>query len=150
MIFEGFESMEVTHRGDHGFVYVLCWKQGDKEVPFYVGQTQAIWGRMNDYHWGEFQASTDFRVGQAVRYLSEHDLRVVSKYKVVQGKRPEWLHREAKIVQDLEGEGWLLLNRMDGYKYAESTEELERAKIERFMERIRENAVRKFSAGSHP
>ncbi len=110
MIFDDFESMEFIHRDEQGFVYVLCWKQGSKQIPFYVGQTQAIWGRMNDYHWGEFQASTDFRINQAIRYLSDRDLRVVARYKRVPGKRAAWAKKESEIVLTLEADGWLLLN----------------------------------------
>jgi len=146
MTFDDFESMEVVHRSEQGFVYVLCWKQDDKEVPFYVGQTQAIWGRMNDYHWGQFQASTDFRIGQAIRYLSERNLRVVSRYKQVDGTRPDWRRREAQMIKELETEGWLLLNSMASYRYLESNEDLERSRVEGFMEQVRKNATTKLSS----
>jgi hypothetical protein len=62
-----FSLVEFSPAVGPGFVYVLLWVSGDdEEIPFYVGETQSIWGCLNDYYWAQFQAPTDFRVGEAI------------------------------------------------------------------------------------
>ena len=146
MLFDNFESVEVSPRNGLGFVYILCWREHEREIPFYVGQTQAILGRMNDYHWGDFQASTDFRVGEAIKYLSMQNLRVVARYKQVAGERADWMKEEREIIATLEHEGWQLLNSMKGYKYSTSSPATERPKIEEFVEEIRRKVTAKTSS----
>ena len=72
MNFDGFTTIDFAPRSGPGFLYVLCWVAEEGEVPFYVGETQSAWGRLNDYYWADFQASTDFKVGEAVStYMQE-------------------------------------------------------------------------------
>lgn len=132
MDFSGFDSMNLSASDGLGFVYVLCWLEGQKEIPSYVGQTQSVWGRMNDYHWAEFQACADFRVGEAVRYLNTKKRPVVAKYRVSVDRRKE----ENAIIHSLEAEGFLLLNKSPGYDYRTSTPHEERAKVLAFMDKI--------------
>ena len=42
MTFDDFTVVDFSPACGPGFVYVLCWKAGDSEVPFYVRQTQSI------------------------------------------------------------------------------------------------------------
>lgn len=126
MEFEGFNSVDLSPAGGSGFVYVLCCVYGGKEVPFYVGQTQSIWGRLNDYHWADFQASTDFRVGEAVRYLRSQSIPVIAKYKFSEGREAE----EARTILQLRSEGAKLLNVRPGYNYRTAQPESERIKVQ--------------------
>jgi hypothetical protein len=133
MDFSGFDSMNLSPREDGlGFVYVLCWLEGSKEIPFYVGQTQAIWGRMNDYHWAEFQASTDFRVGEAVKYLTRKKRRIVAKYKASADRRKE----EKAIICALHADKKILLNDSPSYDYRTATPDEERAKVQDHINKI--------------
>jgi hypothetical protein len=112
--------------------YTCCAGCRKKEIPFYVGQTQSVWGRMNDYHWAEFQASTDFQVGEAVRYLNTKKRRVVAKYRVSADRKKE----ENAIIHSLQAECFILLNKTPGYNYRTSTPDKERAKVLAFMDNI--------------
>lgn len=137
MLFDGYDSMELTPSNGFGFVYVLCWKQKGKEVPFYVGQTQAIWGRMNDYHWAEFQANTDFRVGQAVRYLAEKKLSVVVKYKQSAPIERDRVKEEQQIISILKNDGRTLLNhRRTPYEYSTDDPEAVIKEIRKVVDEI--------------
>lgn len=134
MNFEGFDSIELSPRDGRGFVYVLCWTDGTKETPFYVGQTQAIFGRMNDYHWADFQASTDFRVGEAVKHLCAKGFRVTAKYRVSGASRTEREKEERELIKSLDAEGIVLLNSLSGYNYRDSLPADQRTKIQNFID----------------
>ena len=136
MNFDGFESMELSPANGRGFVYVLCWTDGVKESPFYVGQTQAILGRMNDYHWADFQASTDFRVGEAVRYFREKGLRVIARYRLSAPSKSEREKEERGLIDALKAEGSVLLNCFPGYDYRKSVLEEQRGRIRGFVDQI--------------
>ena len=136
MDFDGFESMELSPSNGRGFVYVLCWTDGERNVPFYVGQTQAILGRMNDYHWADFQASTDFRVGEAVKYLREKGLHVIARYRLSAASKPEREKEERCLIDALKAEGVVLLNCFPGYDYRKSILEEQRGRIQRFIDEI--------------
>jgi len=78
-----------------GFLYVLCWVRNGAQTPFYVGQTRRLRGRMEDYCLAQFQASTDFRVGESVRYL-----RGTKGYQIVLRYRPSLdFHTSSEVVQ---------------------------------------------------
>ena len=132
MDFEGFTSVDFSTKSDVGFVYVLCCLDKESEIPFYVGQTQSIWGRLDDYHWADFQASTDFRVGEAAKYLRAKNLRIVAKYKASAERRIE----EGEIIDALHKEGRRLLNDCPGYHYKTAIPEAERAKVQQCVEDI--------------
>ncbi len=116
------------------FVYVLFWNRDSEEVPFYVGQTTRIWGRMDDYYWAMFTASTDFRVGEAVRHLSAKGCRVIIKYKLT----AEPLREEAVIIADLradlKAQSRELLNDHPGFDFRKASESGERRKIQDFID----------------
>ena len=130
MNFDGFCVVDFPPANGPGFVYVLCWLAGGEEIPFYVGQTQSIWGRLNDYYWADFQASTDFRVGEAVKYLGIQNLRVVARYKLSADRQEE----ERAIIRDLHAEGRRLLNDCRSYDYRTATEAEERIKVQTFID----------------
>jgi hypothetical protein len=53
--------------GSHVYVFVV--EMGDLSFPLYVGQTNRLLGRFGDYQYASFQAPTDFRVGEACKFL---------------------------------------------------------------------------------
>jgi hypothetical protein len=130
MNFDGFSVVDFPPANGPGFVYVLCWVAMGEEIPFYVGQTQSIWGRLNDYYWADFQASTDFRVGEAVRYLTTQNLRVVARYKLSADRRKE----ERAIIDGLDAEGRRLLNNCPSFDYRTATEAVEKIKVRQFID----------------
>jgi hypothetical protein len=132
MNFEAFTAVDFPpiNREVPKFVYVLFWVTESQQVPFYVGQTSRIWGRLDDYYWGTFWASTDFRIGEAIRYLNTKAHRVVVKYKGSEDPRGE----EARIIEDLRRAGYTLLNGIGGFDFRKADESEERLKVHRFID----------------
>lgn len=132
MNLEEFKVVDFQPRSSPGFVYILCYGSGEKQVPFYVGETQAIWGRLNDYYWAQFQASTDFRVGETAKYLHAKGLQITARYRASDGRRKE----ERSIISELRTQGVELLNDMGSYNYETAKEDEERARIQSFVDRL--------------
>jgi len=102
-----------------GFVYVFCWVADGVETPFYVGQTNRFAGRMTDYALANFKASTDFCVGEAVKYLKG-----TKNYRVVVRHRPspDPPKEEKAIIRRLLVSGVWLLNCLPRYDYRTDSE----------------------------
>jgi hypothetical protein len=132
MNIEEFRVVDFQPRIGSGFVYILYCDSGGRPLPFYVGETQAIWRRLDDYYWAQFDASTDFRVGEAVRYLHAKGLRVMARYKPSEDRR----NGERSIIGEFRAQGIELLNDLRGYDYRTAKEDEERSKIQRFIDRL--------------
>jgi hypothetical protein len=112
-----------------GFIYVFFWVANGVENPFYVGQTRRLQERMDDYLFASFQASTDFRVGEAVKYLNDiKNYPVIVKYRASTDPPKE----EYEIIRELLMEGTWLLNCFPGYDYLKANEADERNAVQRF------------------
>jgi hypothetical protein len=109
-----------------GFVYV--WFYGSEDIPFYVGQTKRVWGRLDDYYWAMFSTSTDFRVGEAIRYLSARGHRIVVRYR----SSAEPCKEEATIIEALRKKH-RLLNDLSGFDYQKADEPEERLRVQEFF-----------------
>jgi hypothetical protein len=135
MEFDGFTTVDVQPKSGPGFVYVLCWvtPQGD-EVPFYVGQTISAWQRLNDYYWADFGASTDFKVGEAMKHLHAKGYPIVAKYRASVNLRQD----EKTCIARLGEEKRRLLNDKDspGYNYQTTKEADERKRIQEFVDEL--------------
>ena len=99
-------------RGD-GYVYVLFWKHADRQVPFYVGQTNRLAERICDYLAANYAASTDFKVGEAIKYLRRRKLDVTLAYM----RSDDCRHEERYWIRSLHLAGFMLLNDFGGYNY---------------------------------
>ena len=116
-----------------GYVYVLFWTTLEgSNIPFYVGQTKRLRNRMWDYCEAQFSACTDFRVGEAVKYLREKGHRVTVGYKTSDHPRIE----ERSIIRELQVSGPRLINGLVAYDHAGCTKEEERRFIQRFCDLI--------------
>lgn len=116
-----------------GYVYVFCWIRDAISIPFYVGQTKRLAGRMNDYCLAQFSACTDFRVGEAVRYLRDSkNCRIVVRYKMSTEVRRE----EYSLIRELQLSGVRLLNDFSSYDYRTANEAEERTAVQRFCDVI--------------
>lgn len=114
------------------FVYVLFYLVGNLEVPFYVGQTGRIWGRLDDYYWAAFTAATDFRVGEAIRHLGAKNILIRVKYKSISDSKAE----EASILNELRKEHYRLLNDMAAYDYTTAEQDQERLRVCQFVDEL--------------
>ena len=136
MNFEGFTTVDfppLNHEIPR-FVYVLCWVNELEEVPFYVGQTTRIWGRLDDYYWATLSAPTDFRVGEAVRYLGAKGLRVVVKYKHVADSR-SYEREVIAELRELRGTD-SLLNDLRAFDWKNADAFKERLRVQEFVDRL--------------
>lgn len=114
-----------------GYVYVFFWIRDGVESPVYVGQTKRLAGRMNDYRLAQFAACTDFRVGEAVRYLRDSKrCRIVVRYK----KSAEMRKDEHSLIRELQLSGVRLINEFSSYDYRTANATEERAVVQRFCE----------------
>ena len=133
MEFAGFTTMVFDPRSGRGFVYVLFWVGADnKEIPFYVGETQSALGRLNDYYWAAFKASTDFNVGEAVKRLTAAGCRVIAKYIPSTNRKQD----ETQKIAECRSQGYTLLNGQKklGYDYNKTTEAEQRLKVQTFVD----------------
>jgi hypothetical protein len=139
MTFNEFTAIEFAPSNPSfpGFIYVLFWVRNGVEQPFYVGQTKTIWRRLDDYYWAQFQACTDFRVGEAVKYFSSKSYSIMVKYKAC----TDSLKEERKVIDGLHLENRLLLNDFRSYNYRTADEEQERAALKKFIDCLVEPAL---------
>jgi hypothetical protein len=110
-------------------VYVLVLSRDGLRVPFYVGETSNLTKRMGDYQCASFQASTDFKVGEALRYLIETQkcgIEVLFRASAT-GKKDE-----RQLIRELQVLGVHLLNSLLGFNYWEANADDERKVIEKF------------------
>ena len=84
-----------------------------------------------------FSASTDFKVGEAVKYLRQRGFRVVVKFRESLDRKGE----EKLILQHLRGT-FRLLNDLKGYRYGSADANGERLKIHQFIDQILESPYR--------
>ena len=87
-------------------VYAFFIVKGAEEIPFYIGETSSFTARIGDYQRAHFSAITDFKVGQAVRYLRERG------YSVVVGcsEHPNRRKEEKRLIQEAKEKQHELLN----------------------------------------
>jgi len=117
------------------YVYVIFWAApGGPEIPFYVGQTeQSLRNRMWDYCSAQFQASTDFWVGEAIKYLREEKgCRITLRHRTTTESRKD----EEDLIRELQVSGPRLLNGLKRHRYQTDEREAERCFIHRFCDLI--------------
>ena len=129
-IFAQFRTQEFSD--DAEAVYVIFVVHNNQELPFYVGQTNAFSRRMSDYRSANFQAVTDFKVGEAIKYFRSNNYKIIVKYKPTNDSKNE----EGELIKLLKSEGYKLLNDLPGYNYKKAEEDLERKKIINFCDQI--------------
>lgn len=126
--FSDFAEMEFPQHKE--IVYVLCFAdQSGHEVPLYVGESSRGVGRFGDYISAKFSAPTDFKVGEAVRYLQGRGFKVQIKYKESEDRKGE----ERRLINALQKKS-RLLNELEGFNYIASNEDSERARLHSFLE----------------
>jgi len=124
-----------TPENRKGFVYVLYWMSREIEVPFYIGETDGLSARMNNYCVGSFSAPTDFRVCECIRYFKDNkNCRVIVRYKTSSDRKAERLREEADIREALHLSGALLLNHFRSHNYRVDRDVDERKRLHMFCE----------------
>jgi hypothetical protein len=129
--FSDFHEIPFPDVGD--IVYFLSFTKPKCEpVPFYVGQSSRHVGRFGDYVSGNFTASTDFKVGEAVKYLRQLGLPVTIRFKESVNTRID----EAELIAAFKAQGLKLLNELEGYNYRCAIREEECRRIQSFVESL--------------
>jgi hypothetical protein len=125
---------EMVFPSQRNIVYVLCCSGHNESplVPFYVGQSSRHVGRFGDYISANFSASTDFKVGEAVRYLLSVGLQVTIKYQETENRKTD----ERILIETLKGDGYVLLNDLRNYDYLTADECIERERIHCYVQQI--------------
>jgi len=115
-------------------VYVIFFVKNNKEVPFYVGETGRFLGRVSDYLSAKPTASTDFKVGEAIKHLKEKGYKIIIKYKPSKDRKRE----QNEIIKAFQNSGHSLLNELKVKKYTDKdfNENEERERIKRFIDNI--------------
>jgi hypothetical protein len=113
-------------------VYVMLLVKNDTEIPFYVGETRRFWGRVSDYISAGFKAPTDFKVGEAIRYLRKRGLKVIIKYKPSDNRKKD----QDNLIKYIHGKRRRLLNDLAGYNYRTSSKAEERSRVIDFCDSI--------------
>lgn len=135
---------EIEFPIDSDIIYVLLYVKGEERVPFYVGQSQRNIGRFGDYVRAGFKASTDFKVGEAVKYLKANGYKVIINYKNARDR----LLEEKRLIETLTMNGHRLLNELSGYDYRIADENEERKRIYSHMDDLLENPFRQLNKGN--
>jgi len=124
--FEGFNDIEFPRY--RNIVYAIYFREHDKDTYFYVGESSRHIGRLGDYLSAKFSAPTDFKVGEAIKYLLSIGYEVAVKYKESQSRKVD----EKSVLDEL-SKNSKMLNDLPGYDYKTADERQERLKIHEFI-----------------
>ena len=103
----------------------------NQRFPLYVGQTTRLGGRVGDYIAAQFQAPTDFRVGEAIKHLrNEKHWHVEFLYRQSEAH----VQDEKVLIRELLLAGYTLLNFLSSFDYRTATIAEERALVHRFCD----------------
>ena len=135
-IFRDFSRFQFPVGRDKEIVYATGIDYGGQFYPFYVGETERHVGRIGDYLAANFYAPTDFRVGEAIRYLHSKGYVIGFRYKPSQRRKEE----QNQFVKQVNNSATQpkLLNRKLGYNY----QTIPKSMIERFKEKQRKEIHR--------
>jgi len=112
-------------------VYILYTEMKGSQIYFYVGQSSRNIGRIGDYVSAKFTAPTDFKVGEAIKYIRGKNLPIRVLYRETQDPISE----ENKLIQKLRS-NYTLLNDLRSYDYTKSNEAYEKKNVHDFMDKI--------------
>lgn len=120
-------------------VYVIGIQYPARFVPVYVGESGRLSGRVGDYISAQFTASTDFKVGTAIRTFLAHGCDVVMKYQTFDGGKMARRAEEARLIKGFKAQGFELLNDLKDYDYRTADREVETKRINDFAAKILAN-----------
>jgi hypothetical protein len=108
-------------------VYVIGVSTDSDFHPFYVGQSSRNIGRFGDYISAKFSAATDFKVGQAIEFLTNNGFKVEFKYRSTLDR----LMEEKELINSINP----ILNTIKGYDYKNSDYTVELRNIQEFLQK---------------
>jgi len=131
------QFQEIEFPAYPNIVYVLCYIRAEdtEAIPFYVGESSRHIGRLGDYVSAKFSAVTDYKVGEAVKYLQEKNIRVVIRFRKSDARKKEEKYIHQLLSDALPSN---LLNNIH-FRHDGSDANSERIAIRKFIDRILEN-----------
>jgi len=137
--FSNFTDIDFPNHKEIVYIFYFKVKAGGDDIPLYVGETSRGVGRFGDYISAKFTAATDFKVGEAIRYLTSLGFSVRIKYKEFSNRKME----EKTIINLLQSKS-RLLNELEGFQYKNANEHDERLKIKNFIDiLVQEKGIKK-------
>lgn len=115
---------------EKNIVYILGIKKEDEFIPFYVGQSSRNFGRFGDYISANFSASTDFKVGTAIKLFFKKNKPVSIRYR----KAIENKIEENKLISEFRINEFKLLNDISNYDYKTANQIEIESRIENFVD----------------
>lgn len=125
MDYSNFNSLPYPEIKD--IVYVIGVSTEFDFHPFYVGQSSRNIGRFGDYISAKFSAATDFKVGQAIEFLTNNGFKVEFKYRSTLDR----LMEEKELINSINP----ILNTIKGYDYKNSDDKVELRNIQEFLQK---------------
>ena len=138
-LFSDFHDIEFPRNSD--IVYIIYIVKDSEEIPIYAGESCRHMGRLGDYISANFSTPTDFKVGEAIKYIRTFGYNVRIKYKETLDRK----NKEREISSYLR-ERYSLLNDLPGYDYLTAIESDERLKVQEF---VREKILAKDSGSNN-
>ncbi len=127
---KNFAVTEIPRLPSINAVYILCVIKNEKEVPFYVGESGKLRRRVGEYLVASPQASTDFKVGEAIQHFHEKGYKVEVRYLQTTARKS----LEKNMIRFLKSKGFRLLNDIPGFDRRTFDLEREHEKIKRFCD----------------
>ena len=128
-ILKDFESFNFPLFSD--IIYIVGIQGEVNFIPIYIGESTRYLGRMGDYISAQFNTPTDFKVGEAVKYIQSKGFPVGVKFKATKNRRED----EIKYLNDIRTLGFKLLNDLSSFDYRTSNSDAEREKVQRFVQK---------------
>ncbi len=125
-------------------VYTVVALKGETQIPIYVGESTNVRRRIGEYIVSAFAASTDFIVGEAIKFLQSEGFRIEVHVLPFHGNDKSRRLKQNAIIQECIDRGFVLLNRnanRSGYDYRKSNASTERTKI---IEMVQQEILKHF------
>lgn len=133
-LLEGYQTIPFPREGSA--IYVIGIQYPARFVPVDVGESSRFIGRVGDYISAQFTASTDFKVGTAIRHVLERGCDVVIKYQTFDGRETARRAEEARLIKAFKAQGFDLLNDLKGYDYRTADPDVETKSVKDFADKI--------------
>lgn len=130
-------NIDIPHIPEEAGVYTFFAQDGRQEIPIYVGESSNVHRRIGEYIVSNFDAPTDFLVGEAIKYLQSKGFRIRVCALLFEGEDKTRKLKQNAIIQEFKDSGFVLLNRdvrHKGYDYHKADKLIERNRIIEFVD----------------
>lgn len=129
---------EIPFPVENDIIYQIGIYHKKRFIPFYIGQSTRNIGRLGDYISAKFTASTDFKVGVAIKYLLNKNYKIFVRYAPSKNR----LRDEKRLIKE-NVNSFPLLNELKGYDYRTSNKNEIELMIHKFIDNFLEQIISK-------